>query len=362
MVSLNGYSRLDRLVHRIAFANPGVQLAAAEIESRLFRKELEGLVTGPPIFITSLPRAGTTAMLLALASLSGMATHLYRDMPLVAAPLLWSRLSASFRRTARPSERAHGDGIMIGYDSPEAFDEVVWRALWPDHYGEAGIALWRAGDNRAEARAFLKSHFLKIAALRRPELHAAVRYLSKNNTNVARLDLLPAMFPDAVIVVPLRAPLDHALSLHRQHRNFKERHREDPFSLRYMTDIGHLEFGALHRPILFESFGKLARGLGPDDFDYWLAYWIAAFEHIRARRARLHLVIYERLCQQNFEEATGICRAIGIDTAEAPAIAKHFRAPERPAPALPGHRRDLRERAEALYSDLAGDRAAAADA
>ena len=30
------YSRLDRLVHRLAFASPSVQLAAADIEDSIF--------------------------------------------------------------------------------------------------------------------------------------------------------------------------------------------------------------------------------------------------------------------------------------------------------------------------------------
>lgn len=357
MVALSGYSRLDRLVHRVAFASPAVQLGAADLEAWLFRKEIEASRLAAPVFVTSLPRAGTTALLLALATLPSMATHLYRDMPMVMAPLLWSRLSAPFQKAAVPAERAHGDGIEIGYDSPEAFDEIVWRALWPDHYGEKGLALWTAADASAEATAFMTAHHRKVAALRRPGA-AAVRYLSKNNNNIARLDLLPMMFPGAAIVVPIRAPVEHALSLHRQHRNFTARHADDKFTRRYMADIGHLEFGALHKPILFDGFADLAEGLGPNDLDYWLAYWIAAFEHVRARRRHLCLVVYEHLCR-DAEAARSLCREIGFDEAEAPAVARQFSAPARASAKLPPHRLDLRERAETLYHHLAEDPAAA---
>ena len=37
-------------------------------------------------------------------------------------------------------ERAHGDGMTIGYDSHEAFEEVLWRAFWP------GISILRTGS------------------------------------------------------------------------------------------------------------------------------------------------------------------------------------------------------------------------
>ncbi len=77
---------LDRLVHRIAFAKSSVQIAAAEIEDSLFRRDLEAVDVGGPIFITSLPRAGTTILLTASAAAPELATHLYRDMPFVMAP------------------------------------------------------------------------------------------------------------------------------------------------------------------------------------------------------------------------------------------------------------------------------------
>ena len=41
MASLNGYSTFDRFVHRIAFLHPGVQIAAADIEDRLFARDLD---------------------------------------------------------------------------------------------------------------------------------------------------------------------------------------------------------------------------------------------------------------------------------------------------------------------------------
>lgn len=93
MAALNGYSPLDRLVHRIAFLFPGVQIAAADIEDLVFGHDLERVETGPPVFITSLPHAGTTILLTALNSAPELATHLYRDMPFLMAPLLWSRIS-----------------------------------------------------------------------------------------------------------------------------------------------------------------------------------------------------------------------------------------------------------------------------
>ncbi len=352
MVTLNTYSGLDRLVHRIAFANSSVQIAAAEIEDSLFRRDLEAVDVGEPIFITSLPRAGTTILLTALNFAPELATHLYRDMPFVMAPLLWSRLSGRFRKQAILQERAHGDGIAIGYDSPEAFEEVIWRAFWPGHFKPDGIALWSADDAKAEARDFMARHFQKIVALRCERGAGPGRYISKNNANIARLDLIPEMFPDATVLVPVRRPLAHAASLQRQHANFLERHAEDAFTLRYMGDIGHYEFGALHRPIQFEGFAPLVEGLKVTDLDYWFAYWIAAFDHIAARRDRVHLIEYEDLCRRGRAAAADLCDLLNIEGSWAPEIGAHFRPAPPPKHELEAYRSPLRDRAEALHRNL----------
>ncbi|MDJ0608929.1 MAG: sulfotransferase [Kiloniellales bacterium] len=352
MAALSDYSRLDRLVHQIAFSFPNVQLSASEIEDSLFGKDLGRVDMGPPIFITSLPRAGTTILLTALNAAPELATHLYRDMPFVLAPLLWSRLSGGFRKQAAPRERAHKDGIEIGYDSPEAFEEVIWRTFWPEKYGPEGIALWSSGDAKAEGRDFMLRHFRKIVSLRCGGARRIGRYLSKNNGNIARLDLIPGLFPDSDILVPLRKPLAHAASLHRQHLAFLQRHREDPFARRYMEDIGHYEFGALHRPFRFEGLDGLTRGLEPTDLDYWLAYWVAAFEHVAGRLDRVRLLGYEDICRRGEAVGGELCELLGLDRASAPEIGRAFRpAPEVP-PEVAAHRSKTRDRAEALYARL----------
>lgn len=351
----SAYSGLDQMVHKIAFSGRGrLQMSMADMEDSMFAKDVAGVDPSRPIFITSLPRAGTTILLTALAHVPGLATHLYRDMPFLMAPLFWAKISKGFRKSGQMAERAHGDGIQVGYDSPEAFEEVIWKAFWPDHYRPDGIALWDAGDRNAEAEDFLRKHFAKIIALRCPERKQTARYISKNNGNVARIPLLRAIFPAAAIVVPVRDPLTHAASLWRQHLNFLRQHAEDPFVQRYMGDIGHYEFGALHRPILFPGLAEATAGLSPADLDYWLGYWIAAFEHLRGLDAGIHFVSHERQCNEGRPELERLCALIGLDPGAAiDAVAGEFRpVPERPiAHDLPPGRL---ERARALYTDLVG--------
>jgi hypothetical protein len=304
------YSALERLLHKVAFATPGVQRAAADVEAGLFRRRVDAVTDAPPIFVTGLPRAGTTSLLEALAEFDEIATHTYRDMPFVAAPLLWDRLSAGFRKTADLRERAHADGVMIGYDSPEAFEEVLWRLLWPEKYHDDRIELWRAADAGDDERAFLEAHFKKIVGLRAGGVPQA-RYASKNNANIARLELLPRLFPGAVIVVPVRDPLEQAASLWRQHLRFRDLQGEHPFVEAYMADIGHYEFGRLHRPFAFDG-GPAADGGPPDRLDYWLRYWIAAYAQVEAAGGQVRPLGYERWCAAPEAELGALAEQVGL--------------------------------------------------
>ncbi len=134
--------------------------------------------------------------------------------------------------------------------------------------------------------------------------------------------------------------------------NFLKRHSEDAFALRYMADIGHFEFGALHRPIRFEELGALIDGLNPTDLDYWLAYWIAAFEHVALRRGHVHLVDYDRLCIGPERAVGELCELLEIDAAAMSEIASHFRPPPLLKPELETYRSPLRDRAETLHETL----------
>jgi len=350
------YSALDRLIHRLAFAAPAVQLTAADIEKAIFRETYSSVKVERPIFVTSLPRAGTTLLLELLCRFPGVATHTYRDMPFVMAPVFWSKVFGSFRKKAEQRERAHGDGFMVGYDSPEAFEEIIWRTFWPQKYVET-IALWGATDLDNDARKFFVDHMRKIIALRCIDRLQHGRYVSKNNANVARLELLNVMFPEARIVVPVRDPVEHAISLWRQHRNFLEMHAAEPFARRYMEDIGHYEFGELHRPIAFPRSAELLPGRVPREPDYWLAYWIAGFEYIAERRDRLVIVSYEALCMEGLPALTELSRVLGLagrGALEQGAALLH------PPPAPRGGEVDfdatLVERARTIHAELLRDR------
>ena len=347
------YSLLDRLLHWLAFSSPSIQLTAADIEKSVLSSSYAGFAAEKPIFITSLPRAGTTLMLEVLHRFPSLATHTYRDMPFLMAPILWSRLSSTFRKQAETIERAHGDGMQFGYDSPEAFEEILWRAFWPEKYSDSAIFLSHADDIKDEASQFLSEHMKKIISLRRPDRVAEGRYISKNNGNIARVELIDRMFPDAMILVPVRSPLEHAASLLRQHQNFIQMHQEESFIRRYMADLGHYEFGELHRPIDFPGIDKLLDNRNPMEIDYWLAYWIAAFEYLLTQCDKLIPISYEALCANGQHGLAQICAQLEIpEEGMLDTIASIFRAPSSPKGDKIAHDRKLYSRAMEIHEAL----------
>lgn len=346
------YSVMDRLLHWIAFCSPSIQLTAADIEKKIFFTIYQDVDAERPIFITSLPRAGTTLMLEVLYHFPSLATHTYRDMPFVMAPVLWSRLSKPFAKQSELTERAHKDGVLISYDSPEAFEEIIWRTFWPEKYTEDFIALWDVDDRKEKAHTFLTEHMKKIIALRRPDRKYDGRYISKNNANIARIALISKMFPESKIVVPLRHPVEHAASMLNQHQNFIEMHEKERFIGRYMADLGHYEFGYLHRPIAFMGLEELINGLSPQTMNYWIGYWIAAFEHVKTQR-NIIIVSCEDICIDGYRALSDFCTKLEIPKeGMLEKAASLFHAPPQPRGREAEIDPKLLDRAEEVYKAL----------
>ncbi len=342
------YGRSERTLYRLAFANVELQITLDGLERRMFRDALGPSPPARPVFVASLPRAGTTLLLEVLAALPEFASPTYRHMPFVLCPLLWPSLSRRFQKRAHMAERAHGDGVAVGFDSPEAFEDVVWMAFWKDHYRADRIEPWNSDRRDGAFKTYLDAYMAKVVAAKGPP---ANRYLSKNNANVARIGLLHELYPDATFVVPVRQPWAQAASLLRQHEHFLGLHKQDAFARDYMAWLGHFEFGAGHRPI--DMGGWLARtGFKPNDMAYWLDYWAATYEAVLAApRERLVLIDYDALCADPAAHLATLGEALGVaDPGRLIDQAGRFHAASS-AP-VPDVASALIERVDGLYRDL----------
>ncbi len=344
------YSPLDKALHVYAFASPARQKRLGEIENRLFRQRIARTGADRPVFVTSLPRAGTTIMLNMLADVPEFASATYRHMPFTLSPLLWGRFSAAFRKAGKATERAHGDGLTVSVDSPEAFEEMLWMAFWPDHYRRDRILPWTAEARAPEFEAFLRAHMAKIVSAK----PGAGRYVSKNNANIARLGLIEAICPDAAIVIPVRDPIAQVASLLRQHARFSDLHGREPFARQYMEGVGHFEFGEALRPIAFAGAPRdLAAARTPD---FWLHYWTAAYETVLAEAgAAAILVDHDALCADPGAHLPALAEAIRSDAPGAIVDSAGLFRASAPPPDLPGADPRLVARAREIHAALCGD-------
>ena len=279
----------------------------------MYHRSLSSIGVKQPTFIAGLPRAGTTLLLDLLVESGRFASHCYRDMPFLLCPLFWHSFAHRFRRTDRPRERAHGDGMLVNVDSPEAFEEVIWRAFFPEHYRDDHIAPWHEVSNDEFAE-FLSVHLRKIILLRGDAHGAKPRYVSKNNLNIARVPILRSLFPDAVVVIPYRSPVQHAASLLRQHENFTRIHASDPFARDYMEGIGHYDFGANLRPVDFDEWWTRGKQWPSNTLNFWLSYWHAAYRTLlKQREPGVVFVSFDHLCADPENGLSQLARAIALD-------------------------------------------------
>ena len=349
----SSYSQLDRTLHQIAFNTYTVQPAIASLEDRLFERQLADCHNRKPVFITALPRAGTTLLLECFASSPEFASHCYRDMPFVMIPCMWNRFSRIFQREVESIERAHGDGMQVSPDSHEALEEVIWQTYWQRHYHRDRLVPWDYAENK-QFNQFFDSHLRKIILLRRQKPLDSTRYVSKNNANIARTGILSQLYPDSTIIVPFRDPLQHASSLLQQHLNFLQIHQSDRFTSEYMKAIGHYDFGQNLRPIDFDGWYDQRQARDTKSLAFWLEYWIASYRHLLKNKVKqMNFFDYDELCQNPQRGINSLAQVVASSNPQALiSFASQIRSPRSRDINLGSLPNSTIQEAEAVYAEL----------
>ena len=161
----------------------------------------------------------------------------------------------------------------MSFDTEEALEEVFWLTMAGQDYVRPDALVPHEIDAET-ARAY--AAFVGSVLAAQP---GNTRYLAKNNNNCLRMSSLRRALPKAYLIVPFRDPVQHALSLLRQHRHFEQVQQSDQFSLSYMRWLGHFEFGLDHRPFVFGDYPDGRR----DEPAYWLDLWIKSYQGILDR-------------------------------------------------------------------------------
>ena len=271
------YTFFSRSLHYMALNNSSIKEVAYYLDCIVAKPHINPPQALSPVFVAGLARAGTTILLEALYSTGEFTTLTYRDMPFVTAPFIWSKIPK--RSNFNPGvkkERAHGDGLYVNYNSPEAFEEVFWMTLLNKSYiKDTFLEL-----HHVNAKQLGKYNTFMRNVIARKGTDSSLRYLAKNNNNLIRIDAIKSVSDNLAIIIPFRNPIDHAMSLCTQHQRMLKIHAEDSFSLKYMNWLGHFEFGLNFKPFRVCREALPTSNEEPKKLDYWIRYWTCVYEYV----------------------------------------------------------------------------------
>ena len=308
------YSLLDRILHRLVLGSRTVRSLTLDAEKMYVKtraldttQDIHG--KAQDVCVAGLARSGTTLLLRILGDSGVFVSLTYRDMPFVLAPGAWRSISRFSRRHMDAVQRPHRDGIMVDYDSPEAFEDVFWNTV--GRYSTKDHCLeFRCSTDVDAMQEFAIYRKLIVASRAAPGLQNR-RYLSKNNNNLLRLAQICADRTMCVIV-PYRHPLECASSLFRQHLNFSDLQASQTFAREYMKLLVHHEFGLDHLP-LSVAVPYMQHCYAADDPNYWLDYWCAIHEWLlNSPSFQLVLFAHDILVRQPRELLTELARVIEL--------------------------------------------------
>ncbi len=268
---MNNYSWLQQKLHQFALSSNFMREMMFDVESSSISINQ---THDSHVFVSGLARSGTTILLNALYESDEFASLSYQDMPFVLAPNLWSKLFIG-KKNIDLVERAHGDGIKVSNESPEAFEEVFWMTF---------------NESDKDTKEKFKNYVQLIN-----HKYQKKRYLSKNNQNIRRLDIIATIFPNSKILIPFRNPIQHSYSLLSQHKRFLEDSKKDNFISNYMKWIGHTEFGPNYIPIHNKNL------YFEDDLNinHWLEQWHLTYKNCYENlknKENVYFICYEKLC------------------------------------------------------------------
>jgi len=316
---------------RFFSATAGLWKKLAAVESTVLRDDLESISISAPIYVTGVPRAGTTITTELLERHPEVTSHRYSDFPNVYTPYWRNWLAERSRQISAPLvERAHGDRIMVSQDSPEAVEEVIWMQFFAHLHDPVVCQIL---DDRTENpcfESFYRDHIRKLLLVRKRR-----RYLAKGNYNTTRLRYIQKLFPDARFIVLIRHPVNQIASLVKQDRLFEQADQEDPRVDQQLRMSGHFEFGPGRRPVCIGD-GKYARMINEHwqagrRVAGWAVYWHSIYSHILdilehdpGLTSAVVLLRYEDFCREPALTLRRLFEHTGLDAVGAdPLIAEY---------------------------------------
>ena len=256
-----------------------------KLEDLFFKDKDINLKT--PIFITGMPRSGTTLLTHILHDTKKYGSFLYKDYPFPELPLFWNKFNDLYYKSTEDQKRIHNDDLLVNKNSPENLDEFIWKSLFQNHYKEF--------DRKKN------------------------QYLAKNNYIIFRIKYLLKFIPSAKFIVCVRNPNDTCYSLEKIHRRFIEINKIKEYK-NFEKNFLHYEFGNSRRNPEISDESQKVNSLWKmnKEFEGYMLQWISIYEFIIKNYQDLFgkkilIFDYDRLKNDYSKEIKKISQFLNID-------------------------------------------------
>ena len=256
------------------------------------------------IFVTGMPRSGTTLLTHIISNFEGVGSFNYSDLPFTKIPFFWSKIKRFYYLKNKSFERPHGDGLKINLSSPDAFEELIWA----ENIKEYEKGNFSQKLNSEYVNDILKNELTrsinKILILRKKKI-----YLSKGNYNLFRINYIKKILRNSLFIICIRNPLNVIESSIRVHKKFLELDNKNRDFTNEMNELCHFEFGKNRK----DPFGG---HLENDEYKYYEKQWIKTHEMILEKYIDLEnvfLIDFDKFVNSPDKSLPIILKNINVD-------------------------------------------------
>jgi len=186
-------------------------------------------------------------------------------MPFITIPILWSYFSKIYY-LGNNKTRIHNENLELTEETSDSYEEIIWKIYFKDYIKLSNEVIRKNHEDKFFQKKYC--NFIdKICFLNKSNL-----YLTKNNSNILRIEYLKKIFPQFKMIYCIREPLQVVCSSLRIDNIFNNLDKNE---IDQLSMIGHNEFGPKKKFFNVHDFEKSKFYLQKNMIaDAYLQQWI----------------------------------------------------------------------------------------